>query len=394
MICSVCIQVVRYFTKKAKNKMISLKENIEEKLWDFVKKNYNSENYSNAILDSIQFIGDLIREKSGLEGDGNTLIGIAFGGENPKIKLNNLQTDTEKNIQKGIEQIFRGIYSAYRNPRSHSKLDDSENDANEIIIFINHLLKILDKSKGKFSTEIFLQRVFDKDFVESEKYSDILVESIPKNKYYEVAIELYKQKSYGKIQNIRFVWNSIFQKLTESEKKEIYELVSEELRFEDLPELVIKNFALFDKIWENIDEDSRLRAENKIINLIPFAEKNIYGQVTNDGIYVTWLTSIIAKSELKESIASKIEESLLSRKENKQRFILEYFGRYLKILDEFLFLSSFDQIFIDEIKNGNKLIYDFISKRYSKEDKIKFKECLDNFKEPKLNNSETDDLPF
>jgi uncharacterized protein (TIGR02391 family) len=374
--------------------MISLKENIEERLWEFVKKNYNTENYSNAILDSIQFIGDLIREKSGLEGDGNTLIGIAFGGENPKIKLNNLQTETEKNIQKGIEQIFRGIYSAYRNPRSHSKLDDSENDAIEIIIFINHLLKILDKSKGKFSTDIFLQRVFDKDFVESEKYSDILIQSIPKNKYYEVAIELYKQKSYGNIQNIRFVWNSLFQKLTESEQKEIYELVSEELRFEDLPEIVIKNFALFDKNWTNIDEDSRLRAENKIINLIPYAEKNIFGQVTKEGVFVTWLTSIIRKSELKDIIADKIEESLLSRNENKQRFILEYFGRHLKFLDEHLILTSFDHIFIDEIKNGNKLIYDFISQRYSKEEKIKLKEYLDNFKEAKIDTSERDDLPF
>lgn len=374
--------------------MISLKENIEKRLWEFVKKNYNTENYSNAILDSIQFIGDSIREKSGLEGDGNTLIGIAFGGENPKIKLNNLQTETEKNIQKGIEQIFRGIYSAYRNPRSHSKLDDSENDAIEIIIFINHLLKILDKSKGKFSTDIFLQRVFDKDFVESEKYSDILIQSIPKNKYYEVAIELYKQKSYGNIQNIRFVWNSLFQKLTESEQKEIYELVSEELRFEDLPEIVIKNFALFDKNWTNIDEDSRLRAENKIINLIPYAEKNIFGQVTKEGVFVTWLTSIIRKSELKDIIADKIEESLLSRNENKQRFILEYFGRHLKFLDEHLILTSFDHIFIDEIKNGNKLIYDFISQRYSKEEKIKLKEYLDNFKEAKIDTSERDDLPF
>ncbi|RTY98724.1 TIGR02391 family protein [Flavobacterium sp. RSP49] len=374
--------------------MISLKENIEEKLWDFVKKNYNSENYSNAILDSIQFVGDLIREKSGLDGDGNTLIGIAFGGDNPKIKLNNLQTETEKNIQKGIEQIFRGIYSAYRNPRSHSKLDDNESDANEIIIFVNHLLKILDKSKGKFSTEIFLQRVFDKDFVESKKYSDILVESIPKNKYYEVAIELYKQKSFGKIQNIRFVWKSIFQKLNESEKRELFKLVSEELRFEDLPEIVIKNFALFDNTWEKIDEDARLRAENKIINLITLAEKNIYGQVTKEGIFATWLTSIITKSELKDSIALKVEESLLSRNENKQRFILEYFGRYLKTLDEFLIISSFDEIFIDEIKNGNKLIYDFINKRYSNEDRDKFKECLSSFKEIKLKNSEEDDLPF
>ena len=375
--------------------MISLKENIEERLWNFIKRNYASENYTNAVLDSIQFIGDIIREKTGLEGDGNTLIGSALGGENPKLKLNKLQTESDKNVQKGVEQILRGIYSAYRNPRSHSKIDDSEEDANEIIIFINHLLKIIDKSKGKFSTEIFLQRIFDVDFVESSKYSEILVDSIPESKTYEVAIELYKHKSEGSIQNLRSVWRILFDKLSDTQKSELYQMASEELRFTDSPSQVVKCIALFDKNWESIDEDSRLRAENKIINLIPKSEKNIYGNLTSDGVIVTWLTSIIEKSVLKGAIANQLESAILTRNPNKQRFVLEYFGRYLNKLEEHSFLLSFDTIFIDELKNGNELFYNYISQRYNKTDKEKFKLYLDSFKGVSSKVEEDhDDLPF
>ena len=69
---------------------------------------------------------------------------------------NKLQTETEKNIQKGVEFTLRGIYSAFRNPRSHTKHVDKEEDADAIIIFINHLLKLIDKSKGKFSWRLLL----------------------------------------------------------------------------------------------------------------------------------------------------------------------------------------------------------------------------------------------
>ena len=63
--------------------MEHIKLHIEERLWEFIKRSYNSEDYKTAILDSIQFIGDIIREKSGLDNDGNQLIGKAFGGVNP-----------------------------------------------------------------------------------------------------------------------------------------------------------------------------------------------------------------------------------------------------------------------------------------------------------------------
>ena len=128
--------------------MENIKDLLDERLWNYIKRHYVSENYSSAVLDGIQFIGDIIRDKSGLETDGNNLIEQAFGGNNPTISLNKLQTDTEKNIQKGVEHSLRGIYSAFRNPRSHTKYLDKEEDAYAILLFINHLLKIIDKSKG------------------------------------------------------------------------------------------------------------------------------------------------------------------------------------------------------------------------------------------------------
>lgn len=373
--------------------MINLKDNIEERLWNSIKKNYNSENYTNAILDSIQFLGDIIREKSGLEGDGQTLVGSAFGGENPKIKLNKQQTESEKNFQKGTEQILRGIYSAYRNPRSHTKYEDTEFEAIEIIFYINHLVKTLDKSKGKFSTEIFLQRVFDEDFVEDKKYSDILVRSIPSTKYFEVMIELFKNKNDGATKNIKYVWSSLINELNDEQKKELHELASEELRFTDSPLIVIKCIGLFSKSWDQIDEDARFRAENKIIKLIPLSEKDIYGNLTQEGIYVTWLTSIIDKSVLIGTIADELENLFLTRNQNKQRFVLEYFGRDLKKLDENLVLASFDDHFIEELKNGNELVYNYLSRKHriNSKEYAKFKVHLDEFK---VKPEPEDDLPF
>ena len=41
------------------------------------------------IIDAFLSLTETIRDKSGLEGDGSSLVGQAFGGNNPKIKLNN-----------------------------------------------------------------------------------------------------------------------------------------------------------------------------------------------------------------------------------------------------------------------------------------------------------------
>lgn len=370
--------------------MEHIKQHIEERLWDFIKRSYNSEDYKNAILDSIQFVGDIIRDKSGLDNDGNQLIGKAFGGANPKIKLNKLKTESEKNIQKGIESILRGIYSAYRNPRSNSKINDTEQDAFEIIIFINHLLKLIDKSKGKFSTELFLKRVFDDDFVQSEKYADLLVNEIPKNKVFEVSIEIFRNKETGKVDSFKLIWDSLKEKLNDDEIAEILKLVSEELRFTNSLKAIIRCIAIFKYQWTGIDEDARLRAENKIIGLIPFAEKDPYGRANDAAVYASWFSDIIKVTLLRNVVADKIYKSLESRDKDKQRFVIDFFGNHIHDLEDDLFLGSFKELYKKELSRGSRLMYDWISKYYGKDAKHDFKKELENFVEIRPE----DDLPF
>src|SRR4051794_10855132 len=98
-----------------------------------------------AILDGRHFLGQLIRDRSGLDGDGQSLVGSAFGGANPLLKVNQLQTDSDWNLQRGVEALLRGLYQAIRNPRSHAKFSDTQEDAQALLLFINYLIGIIDR---------------------------------------------------------------------------------------------------------------------------------------------------------------------------------------------------------------------------------------------------------
>jgi hypothetical protein len=81
---------------------MNIETRIDKRLWDAIRSSYENRNFTGSIQDSIYFLSDLIREKSGLEGDGATLVGQAFGGSSPLLKVNRLKTENDKNVQKGI----------------------------------------------------------------------------------------------------------------------------------------------------------------------------------------------------------------------------------------------------------------------------------------------------
>jgi uncharacterized protein (TIGR02391 family) len=157
---------------------INLKTKINNELWSVIKRNYESESYSEAILDAIYYLNNLIRNKTGLESDGTNLVGQAFGGEKPKIKVNDLQTESDWNVQKGLLLTMKGIMRAIRNPRSHDKYDDDIKDAEAIIVFIDYLCRIITESKTQFSKDEYLDRVLDENYFKNKRYSELLVEEI------------------------------------------------------------------------------------------------------------------------------------------------------------------------------------------------------------------------
>src|SRR5436305_6249106 len=116
---------------------------ISEDLWGAVRRSYEAQAWANAILDAIHHLSDAIRLKAGLQSDGTALAGQALGGKSPKLRLNHLQTDSEQSIQAGVEQLLRGLYQSVRNPRSHGRIEDSQNDADALILFVDYLLRVI-----------------------------------------------------------------------------------------------------------------------------------------------------------------------------------------------------------------------------------------------------------
>ncbi|GAI93206.1 unnamed protein product, partial [marine sediment metagenome] len=220
--------------------------------------------------------------------------------------------ETDRNIQEGTGNILRGLYQLIRNPRHHNKIKDEENDAIEIIMFIQYMISVIDKSKLKFEIEDFKGIVFDKEFVEDEKYSDIVVERIPKRRIYDVAVEIYHSKDKGNIYNIQRFFNSISQRMSDGEIKDFLQIISSDLlktNSDKERKYALRCFPV--ERWKEIDEIARLRTENRIIKSIKegktYAEKD-----SVDGWFATWCTSLISEFSLKKELINAVSDKLNS----------------------------------------------------------------------------------
>jgi uncharacterized protein (TIGR02391 family) len=247
---------------------MDLKTQLSENLWAAIETSYESRNYTGAILDAMYYLGDLIREKTGLESDGVELIGQAFGLKSPKLRVNQMQTESELNVQKGTANLLTGLYQSIRNPRSHSKQTDQKEDADAIIIFVNYILKIIGTSKGTFSKNEFLGRVFDSSFVKQERYADLLVEEIPARQRLDVLIDSYRRKFEGDIYSLKLFTRAILKKLSDEDKTQLKEVVCSELRSAD-GETIRYCVTIFPpEFWMSLDEPVRLRSADILLKSI------------------------------------------------------------------------------------------------------------------------------
>ncbi len=192
---------------------MNLKSEIRPDLWSAIEKAYESGLFKNAILNGFHFLSDILRERANVDGDGANLVGQALGGETPRLKVNKFQTESERNEQKGLEQILRGLYIGFRNPRSHSQHEDTQTTADSILLFLNHIIGIVSIAKRPFSVEEWSTLVVDKDFVPNQKYVDLLLQEVPINLYNEVLINLFRKKSQGEGSNLNLIFHTMIEKL-------------------------------------------------------------------------------------------------------------------------------------------------------------------------------------
>lgn len=124
--------------------------NIHNKLPKQVRKLFDDSYYSQSIFEACKYIDKLISKLSQSDKTGYQLMMDSFNENNPKIKINNLNSLSEKDEQAGYKFIFSGSVLAIRNPRGHEYIiNDTIEDCLDYLSFISILMRRLEKSGHK-----------------------------------------------------------------------------------------------------------------------------------------------------------------------------------------------------------------------------------------------------
>ena len=305
---------------------MNLETEINQDLWRSIRGSYETGLWSNAILDAIHFLSDALRTKTGLQSDGAALVGQALGGKNPKLRLNRLQTDSEKDVQRGVEQLLYGIYSAFRNPRSHECIKDTQADADAIIVFISYLLRLIGHARAEFSLETCVQRVLEENFVPNERYAKLIVSEIPARHRLDVFLTVFQRKHTADGRNLRYFFDEVLSQLSADEQEEAFQAISQELR-ETNEESVIRAVlaALDPEYWPRLDEIARLRIEHRLIRCMEDGRYITETERCTGGALATWDREFLPKFTPKQDAVHTLAGKLDSSSREAQDYVFHFF---------------------------------------------------------------------
>jgi uncharacterized protein (TIGR02391 family) len=91
------------------------------------KPRYDADHFADAVEAAFKEVNTLIKEhvrrKTGKELDGASLMQTAFSPGSPVVTLDDLTTESGKNVQQGYMQIFAGAMTGIRNPKAHANIE-------------------------------------------------------------------------------------------------------------------------------------------------------------------------------------------------------------------------------------------------------------------------------
>lgn len=109
-------------------------------------KLFKNRHYAQAILEAYKAVVNQVKDVSGVtDRDGKSLMEHVFSLNNPKIKLNNLGTNSNKDEQLGFMLLYSGAALGIRNPKAHDNIVQNDPVKTfEYLAFASLLLKRLD----------------------------------------------------------------------------------------------------------------------------------------------------------------------------------------------------------------------------------------------------------
>jgi uncharacterized protein (TIGR02391 family) len=108
------------------------------------------DNYFHAVFEATKSVAEKIRGRTGLTGDGSSLVDQAFGigsAAMPFLAFNTLQTDTERSEHTGLMNLMKGMFGAFRNVTAHAPKihwNISEQDALDLLSIASLLHRRID----------------------------------------------------------------------------------------------------------------------------------------------------------------------------------------------------------------------------------------------------------
>ena len=375
---------------------MEMKEILREDLWKTIKMHYQKEDYTESLRDAMFLIKDILQEKSGFTDKDNTgLVEACLLGKNPVIKLNKLESDSEKDFQSGIGFALKGLCMHLRNPMSHERVEYGKDDADSILIYINYLLKQIDKSSGRKLIDDWMSFLCQPEFTNTEEYAKELIKELPAKQRYDLLLGLYKSREHLQQNSVNYFIGELVEKLSVSEKSAFIEYLNQDLK-DCLGNYALSMFFHFfaGYFYDDLKKIVKLHIEDIVLRGIKNGQlddkKNVNQEIA---CIATWTGDCIDKF----SNSQKIYEELLRKKLGdvpaEKNYVNKFFLGKLSLYNENN-MKKLGDIIKKEISCGISSVYNYVTQYYNKE--LREKSKVYNFFKNEIDKYERGehDLPF
>lgn len=206
-----------------------------------------------------------------------SLVGEALGGNKPKLRINRLETETDKNVQGGIEHLVRGLYRAFRNPRSHEKHIDSTEDVNCVLMLVTYLL-----------------------------------------------IEIYRQRAVADEENLAYMLAALWKIVSDESKADFAATVSTDLNTLERAELASMLKLMPSSVWSECQEAARMRIEAMLIGSIREGLYDKQKKKCISGALGTWSSHLVNHALLISEFQDVVADRLFSEDDRAVEYIFKY----------------------------------------------------------------------
>ena len=136
--------------RRAKSLRVDLlSRGVHPEVLKYCKAELLVDDYFHAVQEATKSIAAKLRSRTGLTDDGGFLVDQVFGGETPLLTINQFQTKSQKDEQKGFCNLLKGIFGMFRNPTAHEARISwhmSKEDAEDLLSMVSLAHRRIDKA--------------------------------------------------------------------------------------------------------------------------------------------------------------------------------------------------------------------------------------------------------